>query len=189
MVQKKILRLVTFLVVLLASCQNRTEVFDEDSSAPVAIDSIQRDTARFVRIKLSKKGNVNSVIESELMVREVENERPSKVKLYDGVLIEYYDADHKVINTVISKQGIYDELAQVVILTDSVVVQNTDHETLYTDYLTWADSTHEFYTDREVVINTRRQQITGIGLWATEDFSRYRIEQIKGVIQVQDNTF
>ncbi len=189
MVPKKILRLACIAIGLL-SCGDRAQVFEQSTDATTQpIDSIQRDTARVVTIKLSKHGNVNSVITSNLMVSEMQNNKTSKVKLYDGVQIEYFNTEHKVINTVNSKRGIYDDISQVVILEDSVVVQNADHETLQTDYLTWADSTHEFYTDREVVIDTRRQQITGIGLRATEDFSSYTIHQIKGVIQVEGNTF
>ncbi len=184
MVSEKILQL--SLALVLCAC-NRSDSLDSEAAAKDP-SMIQRDTARVVEIKLSTEGSVNSIIKSNMMVRESQENKPTKVYLYDGVEIRYLNKEHELLNIVNSKKGYYDEIDQYVTLEDSVVVRNIEEESLHTEYLTWADSTHEFYTDRQVIINTKRQQITGVGLWASEDFSTYTIKQIKGVIQVEDNT-
>ncbi len=185
MVPKKILQL---SCLLLSACGASTDSITDNTTTSADSMAVQRDTALGVEISLSQQGNVNSIITSQMMVREIQESQPSRVYLYNGVEIRYLNSDHELINIVNAKQGYYDELQRYVVLEDSVVVRNIDEESLRTEYLTWADSTHEFYTDTLVTINTKKQQITGKGLWAAEDFSSYTIKQIKGVIQVEDNT-
>ncbi len=188
MVPKKILQL--GLLLWFTSCSN-SEISETTPSADSLSDSlaIQIDTAIGVEIKLSKSGHVNSIIKSQMMVRVLQAGKPSQTFLYNGVEIRFLNEKHDLLNIVNSKKGYYDEVDKYVILEDSVVVRNIEQESLRTEYLTWADSTHQFYTDQDVVIKTKQQKINGTGLWASEDFSTYTIKQIKGVIQVENNTF
>ncbi len=192
MVPKTLLRLGLFGLLCYTSCTSDTsrEVLRASSEEiDTTLDRTQLDTARGVKILLSKQGHLYTSIETELMVRRLLNDRPDEIDMYGGVQIYSISQSQDTSSTVYSKNGFYDERSQYIVLRDSVHIHTSKNEDIQTEYLTWADSTHEFYTQEDIKIITTQQEIQGTGMTAAEDFSYYTIHQIKGIIRVNDAEF
>jgi LPS export ABC transporter protein LptC len=64
----------------------------------------------------------------------------------------------------------------------NVIVINEKGDRLNTEHLTWNALTKKIYTDDFVKITTKDQVIWGDGMEADQDFSKYEIKNVKGVI-------
>jgi lipopolysaccharide export system protein LptC len=67
-----------------------------------------------------------------------------------------------------------------------VVFENDKGEMLETEKLSWIEKDAKIRTDGLVKITTANEIITGFGLEADEDFSNYTIQQISGIVNVED---
>ncbi len=193
MVQKTLLRLSIGLGICLGACTTDTsrEVLNNVDAEPIDtnIDRTQQDTARGVQLLLSRSGHLYTSIHTQLMVRRMVNDKPSELDMYGGVNIYSIDPSRDTSSTVYAKKGYYDEQSKYIILRDSVRIRTSKDEQIETDYLTWADSSHEFHTESDIKIITAKQEIRGKGMTAAEDFSYYTIHKIKGIIHVDDAEF
>lgn len=70
---------------------------------------------------------------------------------------------------------------------NDVVVINRFGEKLNTEYLIWDSKKHRIYTDEFVKITTKEEIIYGDGLDANEDFTKYKILNIKGTVTIDDD--
>jgi LPS export ABC transporter protein LptC len=75
-----------------------------------------------------------------------------------------------------------------VIIRDSIVIINQKGEQLKTEELVWNEQLRKFFTNKPVQIKTASQMIYGNGLEANEDFSYYQITQIKGIVNLTNNS-
>jgi LPS export ABC transporter protein LptC len=66
----------------------------------------------------------------------------------------------------------------------NVVVVNEKGEQLNTEHLVWDERTRKLHSDEFVKITTGDEIIYGNGFEANQDFSQYRIFNIKGIISV-----
>jgi LPS export ABC transporter protein LptC len=57
-------------------------------------------------------------------------------------------------------------------------------QSLNTEQLNWSPIKKIVYTNKKVVIKTHTDQITGIGLEADQDFTRYQIKRVTGTFAV-----
>ena len=65
-------------------------------------------------------------------------------------------------------------------------VLNPDGDRLNTEKLIWNKKTKKIHTDEPVQITTAEEVIFGKGLIAEQDFSKYQIKDITGVINIED---
>ena len=70
---------------------------------------------------------------------------------------------------------------------DDVVVINRNGEKLNTEHLIWDADSKKIYTDEFVKITTKEEIIFGDGLEANEDFTKYKILNIKGTVTVDQD--
>jgi LPS export ABC transporter protein LptC len=70
---------------------------------------------------------------------------------------------------------------------NDVVVVNRYGEKLNTEYLIWDAKSHRIFTDEFVKITTKEEVIFGDGLEANEDFTKYKILNIKGTVSLKDD--
>ena len=69
---------------------------------------------------------------------------------------------------------------------EDVVVVNTKKETLNTEHLVWNKEKKTIITEEFVKITTEDEVIFGHGLESNQDFTKYRIKNIKGTINIED---
>jgi LPS export ABC transporter protein LptC len=68
----------------------------------------------------------------------------------------------------------------------NVVVVNNKGETLKTQHLIWEEKTKKIYTHEFVTITTKEEILYGDGLESNQEFTKYRIKNIKGTIAVKE---
>ena len=113
--------------------------------------------------------------------------QPPFVEMKDGLRVDFFGPDAKVTSTLTAKYGRYYESKGNVLVKDSVVVTNEKGETLDTEELIWNQKLEQFYSEKFVKVTTPTQVIYGDGLEANQDFSEYRIKNVKGIIAVDKN--
>jgi LPS export ABC transporter protein LptC len=97
-----------------------------------------------------------------------------------GIEILFYDKDLKQTSKVTSEYAIRRESQKIVELKKNVVATNAEGSTFKSEELIWDENLKRFYSNQLVTINTGKDQITGPGFWANEDFSYYEIKQGSG---------
>ncbi len=103
-----------------------------------------------------------------------------------GVEVKFYSADGKrtVINTLTAKYGKSDKAKNLYIMRGDVRVVNVPQEQrMNTEEVFYDKSKRVIYTDSAmfVKVTTPTEYLTGYGLTANQDFSRYRITKPEGI--------
>jgi len=68
----------------------------------------------------------------------------------------------------------------------NVVAKNTKGETLNTEYLIWNEAEKQISSDQQVVITTEEDIIIGEGFTADQDFTNWKLEKVKGFININN---
>ncbi len=102
----------------------------------------------------------------------------------NGLEVEFYNDSLQVQSKLTAKYGKYFEQNGNVLVRDSVVITNIKNEKLNTEELVWNEKLQKFYTEKFVTITTPTQVIYGDGLESNQNFSVYKITNIKGMIGV-----
>ena len=107
-----------------------------------------------------------------------------------GDTVTFYDKPGKlIVNTLFAKWVKFDNAKQLYIMRGAVKVANVpQQQTLDTEELFYNRAQQKIYTDSAmfVRIQTPTEVLTGNGLTANQDFSRYGILQPKGVFSLAE---
>lgn len=99
----------------------------------------------------------------------------------DGFYVEFYDEDGTLESTLRGNYGKQDPRKSLYYARGNVVVDNLKkQEKLETEELYWDRNKAQIYTDKFVKITTPEEILTGKGLTAKQDMSRYSIKQVTG---------
>jgi len=101
--------------------------------------------------------------------------------------IDFYDDSMNVKSHVSADYGIRHEKTKLMEADNNVVVVNRKGDQLNTEQLFWDAGKHIIYTSKYVQIKTATEILFGDGLQSNEDFSNYKITNIKGTV-VLDNS-
>jgi LPS export ABC transporter protein LptC len=178
----KIIKLVSFCMLSM-SCTNNKDHIKQIKD----YESLQEDRASDVTILYSEKALVKANLFASEFVRN-ENARPPFTELRKKVRVFFYDDQKKIKSTLYAKYARMYEHNKNVIIRDSIVVINQKGEQLKTEELVWNEQLRKFFTNKPVQIKTAAQMIYGNGLEANEDFSYYQITQIKGIVNLTNNS-
>jgi LPS export ABC transporter protein LptC len=112
-------------------------------------------------------------------------------KLYPkSAKVIFYDKPGKlVVNTIFANWVKFDNAKQLYILRGKVNVANVpQQQTLKTEELFYNSNQRKIYTDTAmfVRVQTPTEVLTGTGLTANQDFSRYGIRQPKGIFSLAE---
>ncbi len=175
----KIFCLLPLLWLLLVSCHNETSEINELMSR----QSFTEDKAEDVVIIFSENGKVKGrLFATEFIVNE--HARPPYMDARKGLRIESYNDSTQLQSVLTAKYGRYYMQKGNILLRDSIVVVNSEGKRLTTEELVWNDQLKKFYTEKFVSIKTPTQVMYGDGLEANQDFTWYKIINIKGMMQV-----
>ncbi|WP_052732574.1 LPS export ABC transporter periplasmic protein LptC [Hymenobacter terrenus] len=110
-----------------------------------------------------------------------------------GVMVTFYSADGKktVVNTLTAKYGKSDKAKNLYIMRGDVRVVNVPQEQrLNTEELFFDKNKQLIYTDSAmfVKVTTPTEYLTGYGLTANQDFSRYKITSPRGIFAAPSTT-
>ncbi len=102
-----------------------------------------------------------------------------------GIHIQFYDENKKVTSELRSKYAIHYENESKWEAQKDVVVINEKGDQLNTEKLIWNEREEKLTSDEHVKITTAEEIIYGKGFEANQDFSRYKIFNVKGRITVK----
>ncbi len=111
------------------------------------------------------------------------------VKMPKGVKGDFFNSLGEQESTLTAERGISYQSKKITEVWQNVVVTNIKGEKLNTEKLTWNQNTGKIYTDKFVRITTATEILTGEGMEAEQDFTKWVILKPRGIISVkQDST-
>ena len=166
------------VLIVFASCENdieKVKLLSDHRIAPV-------ETASGIRILYSDSAKVQvEIIAKELNRFETEN---PYIEMPKGLQANFFDDSMHVKSKLTADYGIRYEREQKMEARKNVVVVNEKGETLNTEHLIWDERTEKLRSDEFVKITTKGEIIMGTGFEANQDFSKYKIFNIKGTIPI-----
>lgn len=104
-----------------------------------------------------------------------------------GVFVTFFDDEEKVSATLRANYGVRYDVSKRMEVKYQVVVVNRNGEKLETEKLTWNEITKKIYTDAQVKITTDKQIIMGAGMESNQDFTKYELRKVTGIIQLKND--
>lgn len=169
-----------FAILAFASCENDLDNVKRITQS----ENFPIETARDIEIIYSDSGKVQAKLNGPLMEHYI-GEKPY-IEMREGMHLEFYDATMQVTSEITANYAISHENEKIMEAKNDVVVINEKGEKLNTEHLIWEEGKETIHTEEFVRITTEDEIIYGDGLEATQDFSKYKITNIKGIIKIKD---
>lgn len=169
--------LVLFPVVL-SGCENDLEKVNLVTGKKV----LPVESSSGLTILYSDSGKVKVKISAPEMNRFATDS--PYTELPAGVKVEFFGQDQKVSSTLTSNHAIRKDREFVTEARGDVVVVNEKGEKLNTELLIWDERTSKIFSSEFVKISTPDKIIFGNGFEANQDFTNYKIFNIKGTITI-----
>ena len=170
--------LLILYIVGLSSCETDLEkvtLVTGKESAPV-------ENSEGLTILYSDSARVKVKITAPRLVR-FGTEKPY-TELPAGVHVEFYDPAMRINSTLDAKYALRRDAESIMEAKNDVVVVNAKGEKLNTEHLVWNEKTAKISSDKFVKITTADKIIYGNGFEANQDFTSYKIFNIKGTITI-----
>jgi LPS export ABC transporter protein LptC len=116
----------------------------------------------------------------ELIRHDVEKEPYTEFP--KGVKIEKYDAKMNIVSSITAEYAKNFDSDERWEAKNNVVAINLNGDTLKTEYLVWDIKKQKIYSDQFVKFIRQDKTITGIGFESNQDFTEYKIKDIKGIL-------
>ncbi len=164
----------TLLIVISGCSDNRQEELDTDFDP-------SREIAEDVEMIYSD----SAVLEFTISTPRLEKyyEKNVLVEYFpEGLHIKFYAPDGTVISSMSSKYALRRSALGTMLLRDSVVLINADHDVLVTPAIKWDEGNHTLETQKfvQLIKSSSKDTLYGIGFTAKDDFSKFRISQAQG---------
>lgn len=178
---KQLFLLISILGLALLACENDlAEVAALQDRLNVKIERVEE-----VEILYSDSAQVKVRITGPVMLNNLDRTEPYQ-EFVDGVFVEFFGLDGIITSTMTANYAIrYDRRGEVIVR-DSVVWESMEAQKLETEELIWRVNEEEVFTRKFARITTPREIIYGHGFRADQDFTNARIQQVEGIISVDE---
>jgi len=174
---------VAVAVTMLFACKNDLR---EIAAIDFSSDTIPDVSARNIDFTFSDSARVQVRLTGPVM-HAYEGEDPYML-FPDGFKVEFYDSVMNITTTITGKYGIHYRAKGFMEARKNVVVTNYETgERLDTEELIWDQNKEIIYSNKFVKITSEDGVIYGDGLDAEQDFSKRRIINPSGEIEVKDD--
>lgn len=167
--------------ILFSSCDMSKE---EDKVNKMLSDTLFSERAEVVEIRYVDSGLLKAVLYAPVLERFPTN--PPYTLFDQGVKGYFYDQNGKIDNSLKANYAISHDEEKIVELKNNVELINVKKERLNTEKLIWDQKSRKIYTDQFVKITTPENIIYGNGFEANQEFTSYRIFDVKGMVSVKD---
>lgn len=178
----KYLTIISLLITFLNACSDSEEIGKLDENTNPNIETVQKP-----HITYSDIGIVRVIVEAPLLLRHKDKEPYTEFP--KGIKITFFD--NAIANgTLTADQATRYEKDQSTTIKGNVIWQNAlRNERLETEELIWNEKTKKIVSYKTVKVTTDTEQITGEGMEANQDFSRYKIKYITGTLKLKPGQF
>ncbi len=168
-----------FLFAFLVSCND-----DEKAKNVIQKPSFATETGEGVTLTYTDSGIVKAKIKAPLMQHFSLSKKPYTLmpKGVEGVFFDKYENASSFAS---ADLGVYYDKEKYLVMKQNVKLINVKGDTLSTEYLVWDEEKEKIYTDKFVKITTPDQLIYGDGLVSNQNFTEYRIGNVRGNIQLK----
>lgn len=150
------------------------------------IDSLSVETAKDVKLVYSDSAILRAKIYAPIMKRYADSENPY-MEMPDGVKANFFDPNGNIQSTLTANYAINYEEKDSIVIRDSVRVVNKLDEEIKSDEMIWIKEKRKIYSDKNVRIRIRDEKILiGKGFESNETFTKYRIKNLTGTINLKD---
>lgn len=184
MILRYYILLAILFCIFLYSCKNDLK----NLRAKQNTFSLNTERAEEVSILYGKDGVTKAKLYTKSF-QHIQNVSPSYIEMKEKLRVDFYNDSLQIQSTLTAKYGKYFEQDGNVLVRDSVKVVNLKNEQLETEELIWNEKIQKFYTEKFVKITTPTQVIYGDGLESNQNFSEYKIINVKGMIGISQNAF
>lgn len=167
---------------ILCSCEN-------DVKEVVSLTKKKKPNSKGKNVSLiySEKANVKITVSAPVM-EEYGLEKDKYIEMREGIKVQFYDTLLNITSTLTSKYAIHRVGERIMEAKNDVVVVNDKGEKLNTEHLIWNEDSSKIYSDKFVKITTEDEILMGEGMEANQDFSKWKIHKIKGIINVKEES-
>jgi LPS export ABC transporter protein LptC len=168
------------IAVFLSSCETDIEKINQVSK----VDTTPAERAENIEVLYSDSGFVKMKLTGPVLERHF-NEKDPYILFPKGMNTLFYDRALNITSRLTAEYGIRYENSQRMEAKKNVEVINEKGDKLNTEHLTYDQADGKLRSNEFVKITTADEIIYGTGLEANEDFSRYRIFNINGIINLK----
>lgn len=171
-----------FIIAMLFACKNKLS----DVTAIDFSDTLPDVSARDIEFTFSDSAKIQLRLSGPLM-HSYEGEEPYMV-FPEGFRVEFFDSLLNITATITGDYGIHYREKKFMEARQNVVVTNFETgERLDTEELIWDLKLKKIYSNKFVKITSEDGVLFGDGLEAEQDFSKRRIINPTGEIEVKDD--
>ena len=179
----KYLPIIALISSLLFACSTDDEIGKLDKDANPNIETVQKP-----HITYSDMGNVRVLVQAPLLLRH--KDKDPYTEFPEGIKVTFFDNNATANGTLTADQATRYEKDRSTTIKGNVLWQNAlRNERLETEELIWDEKTQKIISNKTVKVTTDTEQITGEGLEAAQDFSRYKIKYITGTLKLKSGQF
>lgn len=169
------------IAFFLVSCE--TDI--EKANAVGSANNTPQEIAENIEVLYSDSGYVKMKLNAPLLEKYADGQDPYVI-FPKGMKTLFYDRTYTVTSRLSAEYGIRYENSQKMEARKNVEVVNEKGDKLNTEHLTYDPADGRLRSKEFVKITTKDEIIYGTGLEANEDFSWYRIFNIKGIINLKE---
>lgn len=173
--------LLTMMLFVLVSCEN--------DLAKVKLITLKDDSPNEIINNVEVLYTEHAQLEAKLLSPELnryESDSPYVI-MPKGLQIFFYNDSLVMESKLTANYGIYLEKEERMEAKNNVVVVNAKGEKLNTEHLIWDEKNEKIYSDVFVKITTAEEIIYGDGFESNQNFTQYKIFNIKGTINIEKN--
>lgn len=148
-----------------------------------AKDTIPVQRAVDAKIFYSEKAEVLVLLKSPLIERYITND--PYIEMTKGLEVLFFDSLQNVSSRLTAQYAIVYNLRRIMEARNNVVVVNKKNEQLNTEHLIWNQNTKKIYSPKFVKITSPERVIYGDGFESDEQFDKWRIVNVKGIINFE----
>ena len=171
--------LTLLLATFIFSCENEISKIKTLSSTEV-LPSI---TAEDYEMLFSDSSVIQFKLQTPVFIRHDVDKDPY-TEFPKGMKIEKYDNKMNIISSITAEYAKNFDRDDRWEAKNNVVATNLNGDTLKTEYLIWDTKKQKIYSDQFVKFIRTDKTITGIGFESNQDFTEYKIKDIKGILYV-----
>ena len=168
------------IIVLFSSCENDLEKVKLYSKGKI----IPQESAKSIKILYSDSARVQVELTAPIL-SHYETENPY-IEMPNGFHALFYNDKLEVKSKLNAEYGIRYERDQRMEARKNVTVINEKGDQLNTEHLIWDERKEKLFSDEFVKITTKDEIIFGNGFEANQDFTKYKIFNIKGTITLNN---
>lgn len=171
-----------FVIGILCSCENdidKVESLTGKEKKPIT-------RGKNVSLLYSEEANVKIKVTAPLMEEYGQADENKYIEMNEGIKVQFFDSTQHITSTLTANYAIHQVTQKFMEAKNDVVIINDKGEKLNTEHLIWYEDSSKIYSDEFVKITTEDEIIMGEGMEADQDFSKWKIHKIRGVINVKE---